>query len=239
MAPEILATHLGHINGYDCRIDWWSLGITFFEFLRGRQPYEFTSSSTTNQMLQMILKEAYLIPSHWSSDLIAFIKSIMHIDIQKRITSLDAFRKHRYMERIDFDSVLARRISPIFVPKQNKLNCDPSYELEERIVESSPLHKHYRRKQNKKRRENHNSATTSADIAPSDVTDKLSSHNTAIEEAIQEMSNSFTEYNRFCANRTSSLNDCPTQPSPNQTNLQTIHCPSKLNNNNINMETVC
>lgn len=59
-------------------------------------------------MLQIILNEAFLIPSHWPSDLISFIKSLMHTDIQKRITTLDGFKKHRYMERIDFDSVLAR-----------------------------------------------------------------------------------------------------------------------------------
>jgi serine/threonine kinase 32 len=108
MAPEILATHLGHINGYDCRVDWWSLAITFFELHRGLQPYKFTSSSTPSQMLQIITNEAFLIPSHWSSDLISFFKQLMHLDIQKRITSLGAFRKHRYMERIDFECVLAR-----------------------------------------------------------------------------------------------------------------------------------
>lgn len=140
-----------------------------------------------------------------------------------------------------------RRMSPIFVPKQNKLNCDPTFELEERIVESSPLHKHYRRKQhNKKRRENHNSTGT-ADVPPSDVTDKLSAHNAALEEAIAELSNSFIEYNRFCSNRTNTLftqpaNDCPNSADPpQQINLQTLHCPSSTNPNNKNnkMESVC
>lgn len=38
-----------------------------------------------------------------------------------------------------------RRVSPCFVPKQGTLNCDPTYELEERIIESSPLFKHYKK----------------------------------------------------------------------------------------------
>jgi serine/threonine kinase 32 len=108
MAPEILATHLGHLTGYSYDVDWWSLSITFFEMLRGRQPYEFTSNSSPNQMLQKIMNEAYLIPSHWSSDLISFIKALMNTNIEKRITNFTAFKNHPYMKRIDFDNVLAR-----------------------------------------------------------------------------------------------------------------------------------
>lgn len=46
MAPEIIATYLGILPGYGLNTDWWSLGITFFEFLRGRQPFEFSSKTT-------------------------------------------------------------------------------------------------------------------------------------------------------------------------------------------------
>lgn len=128
------------------------------------------------------------------------------------------------------------------MPK-NKLNCDPTFELEERIVESSPLHKHYRRKQNLHKRRNNSSAATSADVPLSDATDKLSSHNTAIEEAIAEMSNSFVEYNRFSANPNQiSPVDCPPLPqsSSDQINLQTLNCPQQSNSNKMTkIETVC
>jgi serine/threonine kinase 32 len=98
--------------------------------------------------------------------------------------------------------MLFRRISPIFVPKQNKLNCDPTFELEERIVESSPLQKHYRKK--KRHRNEHSSDATSSDTVQK---------HTHYHNAIKELSESFIEYNRFC--RTNSP-DCP---SFNQINL--------------------
>lgn len=77
-------------------------------------------------------------------------------------------------------------MSPIFVPKQNKLNCDLTYELEERIVESSPLYKRYRQKRRKKKG---SSAVTSLNTS--------SSNNVLVDEAVYELTTSFTEYNRF------------------------------------------
>jgi serine/threonine kinase 32 len=108
MAPEILATHLGVINGYGLWVDFWSLGVTFFELLRGRQPFDFSANSTPNQMLSLIMSEAYLIPSHWPSDLVSFVKALLHIDIDKRITNFEAFKTHRYMERMNFEAILNR-----------------------------------------------------------------------------------------------------------------------------------
>lgn len=60
------------------------------------------------------------------------------------------------------------------------MNCDPTYELEERIVESSPLHRHHQRRHIQR---------------PGDE---------QIEEIINELTNSFKNYNRF---RCESLNE--------------------------------
>lgn len=114
------------------------------------------------------------------------------------------------------------------MPKQNKLNCDPSYELEERIVESSPLHKHYRRKQNMQKKRHYNSsAMTSNDTATQ------SSHNVLLDEAIQELSGSFVEYNRFNsiahrANLVGVATNCPLASS--STDLPK-HCPASSKSN--------
>ncbi|KAI6176481.1 Kinase domain protein [Aphelenchoides bicaudatus] len=232
MAPEILGTHLGVINGYGLWVDFWSLGITFFECLRGRQPYDFSGNTTPNQMLAMIMNEAYLIPANWCSDLVSFIKCLLHIDIDKRITSFDAFKAHRYMQRMDFDAILSRQISPIFVPKQ-RLNCDLAFELEERIVESSPLHKHYRRKQHKKHACNSSSAVASAETATQ------SSHNVLLDDAIQDLSNSFVEYNRFLAARQNTLvSEQPTNCSQtSSSNLPDKNCPASKSNKQLLKKT--
>lgn len=70
-----------------------------------------------------------------------------------------------------------RKTAPLFVPKADKLYCDPTYELEERIVESSPLHRHHQR------RHNHRPGSEQT------------------EDLIKDITSSFRSYNRFkCEN---------------------------------------
>lgn len=50
MAPEIYATYLGMEDGYDSRVDWWALGVCFYEMLRGRTPFEFSSRTKPEEV---------------------------------------------------------------------------------------------------------------------------------------------------------------------------------------------
>jgi serine/threonine protein kinase len=99
---------LGQINGYGLSVDWWSLAVVMYECLVGRRPFEFSQSSSSVQVLRLIASESMVVPANWPSDLISFINSMLCFDLSRRIATFEAFRTHRYMERIDFDSVLAR-----------------------------------------------------------------------------------------------------------------------------------
>ncbi|XP_043213061.1 serine/threonine-protein kinase 32C-like [Amphibalanus amphitrite] len=46
---------------------------------------------------------------------------------------------------MDFDAVYNKQVPVPFIPPRNSLNCDPTYELEEMIIESRPLHKKKKR----------------------------------------------------------------------------------------------
>ena len=63
----------------------------------------------------------------------------------KRCCSLSALRKLRLFSGLDPSALTERSLSPPLVPKAETLNCDPTYELEEMIVESRPLHKKKKR----------------------------------------------------------------------------------------------
>ncbi|CAB3403193.1 unnamed protein product [Caenorhabditis bovis] len=146
MAPEVYATYLGIEDGYDARVDWWALAVCFYEMLRGRTPFEFSSSTQPEQAYVVFRESSVTYPSHWPTDLIHFLNSMLKFDKSRRIASLDNVKKHAYMERIDFTSVFNKKPSPVFIPCKEGLNCDPMYELEERILVSTPIHR--RRAQN-------------------------------------------------------------------------------------------
>ncbi|CAJ0578656.1 unnamed protein product, partial [Mesorhabditis spiculigera] len=141
MAPEIFESGLGLVNGYDEKVDWWSLGITFYEMLRGRCPYELTGAQLPEQALLILRETAVPYPTHWPTDLLSFFSQLLSVDSHRRIRNLAGIKMHAYTARIDFAWVLGRKAAPVFVPCKEGLNCDPMHELEERIVESTPIHR--------------------------------------------------------------------------------------------------
>lgn len=46
---------------------------------------------------------------------------------------------------LDVESLMSKSLSAPFVPDKQTLNCDPTYELEEMILETKPLHKKKKR----------------------------------------------------------------------------------------------
>lgn len=61
------------------------------------------------------------------------------------MSSLRELQQVPLLRRIKFKNVLAKKSTPAFKPPDDHLNCDPSLELEEMIVEDKPLHKKNKR----------------------------------------------------------------------------------------------
>lgn len=62
-----------------------------------------------------------------------------------RLSSQKELSETLLLRNISFQSVLDKEITPPFKPPTDHLNCDPSLELEEMIVEAKPLHKKKKR----------------------------------------------------------------------------------------------
>ncbi|XP_060790934.1 serine/threonine-protein kinase 32B [Neoarius graeffei] len=145
MAPELFQTFEGAHPGYSFAVDWWSLGITAYELLRGQRPYIMRSSTPTSEILQSFHKVHPCYPAAWSVEIKSLLRKLLCVDAQKRLSSLSELKDTECLSSVNWDAVLNKHIPPGFIPNRRRLNCDPTFELEEMILESKPLHKKKKR----------------------------------------------------------------------------------------------
>ncbi|KAM6969775.1 serine/threonine-protein kinase 32A [Aplochiton taeniatus] len=145
MAPELFLPCEGVHPGYSFSVDWWSLGVTAYELLRAQRPYVMRSSTPAKEILQTFHKVHPSYPAHWSVELKSLLSKLLCIDVQKRVSCLAELQELDYVSDVNWDSVLSTQSSPGFIPNRRRLNCDPTFELEEMILETKPLHKKKKR----------------------------------------------------------------------------------------------
>ncbi|KAM7320234.1 hypothetical protein ACRRTK_020677 [Alexandromys fortis] len=84
-------------------------------------------------------------PSAWSQEMVSLLKKLLEPNPDQRFSHLTDIQNFPYMSDMNWDAVLQKRLIPGFVPTKGRLNCDPTFELEEMILESKPLHKKKKR----------------------------------------------------------------------------------------------
>lgn len=146
IAPEIYMCYLSEYCtlGYSYAVDWWSLGILAWETLAGERPYPLCSTTTYREALE-ILQDERPTPTGWSSTICELLDKLLTLAPGARISTLKELKQVNAMKELDFDKVLNKQIKPSFTPPKDHLNCDPTFELEEMIIETKPLHKKKKR----------------------------------------------------------------------------------------------
>ncbi len=121
VAPEVL-----NKKGYNENIDWWSVGVIFFEMLIGYAP--FCSKETSEVCYKILHWEKYLeIPkkvkiSKEAEDLIR--KLINNSNVRLGKNGVDEIKKHPFFNDIDWDNI--KNLKPPFIP-QLKNDYDTKY----------------------------------------------------------------------------------------------------------------
>ena len=142
VAPEVLKK-----KGYGQEIDWWSVGVIFFEMLVGYAPF---CSKETREVCQKVInwKKFLKIPSKTkiskeAEDLI--FKLINNPNERLGLKGADEIKKHPFFKGVDWDNI--RNTKAPFIPKL-KNNYDTSYFENYEIQEPfyPPLKKRYKRK---------------------------------------------------------------------------------------------
>lgn len=92
-----------------------------------------------------VFQEERPTPSHWSPSIRDLLDRLLTLAPSARVSCLKELKQASAMRDLDFDKVLNKQIKPRFTPPKDHLNCDPTFELEEMIIETKPLHKKKKR----------------------------------------------------------------------------------------------
>ncbi|TFK75141.1 kinase-like protein [Pluteus cervinus] len=149
MAPQVIGR-----KGYSWQIDWWSLGVTAYELLFHKRPFDGRSA---DKMTQSILKDPLKFPEDASSEcsdaglsaLRGFIERDPHVRLGCRPNGqgFQDVKTHPWFSTINWDTLEAKESQPPFVPDMKQANFDVSHELDEFLMVEKPL-THSKRKAN-------------------------------------------------------------------------------------------
>ncbi|CRG84476.1 serine/threonine kinase 32 [Talaromyces islandicus] len=142
LAPEVYEG-----GGYYSEVDWWSLGVTFYECIYNKRPFEGRSQDALNESITKAQPKYYVTNPAVSVPCLRALSALMEKDRSKRIgaTGFETFTSHPFFAEIDFEALERKEIDPIFTPSSDKTNFDATYDLEELLLEEAPLEARARR----------------------------------------------------------------------------------------------
>ncbi|XP_059471373.1 serine/threonine-protein kinase 32A [Neocloeon triangulifer] len=144
MAPEIFACAADECVGYSFAVDWWSLGVVAFELVCGSRPFDIHSSTLLSDV-QNILATPPSQPTDVSDCMWELLTRLLSARPGERPCSLQELPLTSLLPGSDKETILSKSLTPQFTPPKGHLNCDPTFELEEMIIEARPLHKKKKR----------------------------------------------------------------------------------------------
>ncbi|KAJ5928319.1 hypothetical protein N7466_007275 [Penicillium verhagenii] len=125
LAPEVYEG-----GGYFFEVDWWSLGVTFYECIYNKRPFEGRSQDTLSENIKKASPKYYVTNPAVSVPCLRALMALMERDRSRRIGAIgwETFTD-----------------PPVFRPSSEKTNFDATYDLEELLLEEAPLEARARR----------------------------------------------------------------------------------------------
>ncbi|KAJ5136460.1 Serine/threonine-protein kinase 32B [Penicillium atrosanguineum] len=142
LAPEVYEG-----TGYYYEVDWWSLGVTFYECIYNKRPFEGRSQETLSENIKKAQPKYHVTNPAVSVPCLRALGSLIEKDRSRRIGAIswESFTQHMFFADIDFEALERKEYSPVFRPSSDKTNFDATYDLEELLLEEAPLEARARR----------------------------------------------------------------------------------------------
>lgn len=201
MAPEIFTSFASGGTGYSFEVDWWSVGVMAYELLRGWRPYDIHSSNAVESLVQLFGTVSVQYAPSWSKEMVALLRKLLTVNPEHRCSSLQDVQAAPALADVPWAALSEKKVEPGFVPNKGRLHCDPTFELEEMILESRPLHKKKKRLAKNKSRDNSR--------------DGSQSENDYLQDCLDAIQQDFVIFNRERLKRSQDLmNEPPPIPEP-------------------------
>uniref|UniRef100_A0A2K5DV40 Serine/threonine-protein kinase 32C n=1 Tax=Aotus nancymaae TaxID=37293 RepID=A0A2K5DV40_AOTNA len=173
MAPEIFQSFVNGGTGYSFEVDWWSVGVMAYELLRGWRPYDIHSSNAVESLVQLFSTVSVQYVPTWSKEMVALLRKLLTVNPEHRLSSLREVQAAPALAGVRWDRLSEKTVEPGFVPNKGRLHCDPTFELEEMILESRPLHKKKKRLAKNKSRDSSRDSSQSENDYLQDCLDAI------------------------------------------------------------------
>lgn len=107
LAPEVI---LG--ASYGESVDWWALGVVIYQMLTGWPPW---NDDCPELLFRKIVTEPLCMDEKLTPVAFDLLKKMLTKRIKERIKP-DKIKKHPFFASVDFDKLLAKKVTPPFVP---------------------------------------------------------------------------------------------------------------------------
>ncbi|PIB02414.1 Serine/threonine-protein kinase 32A [Cercospora beticola] len=136
LAPEVYSG-----KGYYSEVDWWSLGVLFYECIYNRRPFEANHHDALAQAIVRADPPFPVTSPPVSMPCLHAISSLLEKNKHLRIGAAgwETFTDNPFFREIDFVALEHKEYEPIFCPSSEKTNFDATYDLEELLLEEAPL----------------------------------------------------------------------------------------------------
>jgi len=135
MAPQILEkieSKTPNHQGYDEKVDIWSLGTLCYEMLVGHWAF---CGSSIQELSQKVKQGKYSLPTNLSKEVISFINSMLQTDPNKRLSAKDLLKHDFLVKNVkQFQPIDVRKISGMV--SGGVININSNLDIKENLTQT-------------------------------------------------------------------------------------------------------